>query len=832
MTDGTPRSLPHIYLQGHGTPQEYTAYGSGSGEQKLPERDRVQHAEQLTNALKEAVKAGEDLLKRRDKGLSGGIPGFYLEFQLSAAQSGIVDKLEKRGGRFPIEVVNVRPSEPGSGTVAATVFVPEKQRDYYLKKIEAYRTQDRLRVVETENGPTSTIVGPKNEVLVASVDTVRLAVARSLYTDAPDLFPAPGVSAWWEVWLRQGTRQTFENAAAHLGLPLRQHSLRFPEREVLLVGATPEAIGHIIANTDAIAELRLARDTPADFLNMSGAEQRLWSSDLADRVIEADSNAPAVCLLDSGSTIRHPLIARGLTANDHQAYSATWSPEDLSRQSHGGHGTEMSGIALYGDLTDILSGSGAVPLTHRLESVKILPDRGANDPDLYGAITAQAIARAEISAPLRPRTICLAITSKGDHWRGRPSSWSAEIDTLAFGTDDVPRLVVVSAGNIAEPLEHTNYLDINDTSPIESPAQAWNALTVGAFSEKVTIADSTYAGWKVLGGLGDLMPRSRTSVSWGWEWPIKPDVVFEGGNLGIDPATGHGDNVDDLALLTTFRAPEQRAFTTTGDTSAATALAARMGAMIQAAKPTLWPETVRGLIVHSAEWTPAMTAHLGTIDRNVLLRRYGFGVPSIVRALGSLQNDVTLVIEDTITPFTANGSKIDTKDMMLHDLPWPKEELLSLGGATVQLRITLSYFIEPNPGERGRSKRHTYASHGLRFALKRGDERLDVFCRRINAAAGTRPSRKPSDTGWIIGPKLRNRGSLHADIWEGTAAELSERDAIAIYPTGGWWRENPGQQRADRKVRYSLVASVRVAQDIDLYTPIHTTISPEVEVGV
>ena len=51
---------------------------------------------------------------------------------------------------------------------------------------------------------------------------------------------------------------------------------------------------------------------------------------------------------------------------------------------------------------------------------------------------------------------------------------------------------------------------------------------------------------------GDLSPRSRTSVSWQQEWPIKPDLVL-GGNLGIDPANGHGDDIDDLALLTTFR---------------------------------------------------------------------------------------------------------------------------------------------------------------------------------------------------------------------------------------------------------------------------------------
>ena len=72
----------------------------------------------------------------------------------------------------------------------------------------------------------------------------------------------------------------------------------------------------------------------------------------------------------------------------------------------------MSGVAMYGDLVTALTTNEAVPLRHRLESVKILPDQGQNDPDLYGHITAAAISRAEIVAPQRRRAVCLAVTSE------------------------------------------------------------------------------------------------------------------------------------------------------------------------------------------------------------------------------------------------------------------------------------------------------------------------------------------------------------------------------------------------------------------------------------
>nr|WP_294565147.1 S8 family peptidase [uncultured Rhodopila sp.] len=819
MADESLRNRPHIYLRDHGKIEGYTAHrGQRSGD-GLPVRDRQAHADQLTQALTNAVKAGEALLAQRDSAIAGGTPGFYLEFELPVAQAEIIDKLEKRGKTFPIELASVRPL-PGD-KVAATVFVPEKQRDYYLKKVEAYRSEDRR---PNQKGET----GPKNETLIASIETVRVAVARSLYTDKPDLFPDPGVVTWWEVWLRIGTRTAFDAAARRLDLMVREHVITFPDREVVLVCATAEVLGHIVANTDAITELRLARDTPGLFMVMDGAEQRRWSEDLARRITPPPADAPAVCLLDSGTTYRHPLIQCGLDPADQQAYDRSWPVEDTGPPGHGGHGTQMSGLALHGDLVDVLATNGPVLLRHRLESVKILPDRGANDPDLYGAITAQAVYAAEIVAPHRPRAVCLAVTSPGDHWRGKPSSWSAALDKLAFGEPDIRRLIAVSAGNIGQTLKPEDYPARNDTTPIESPAQAWNVLTIGAYTEKITLADKTYAGWSAFAPAGDLMPTSRTSVSWNWDWPLKPDIVLEGGNLGIDPATGAGDNVDDLALLTTFRVPEDQPFTTTGETSGATALAARMAAQILAERPQLWPETVRALIVHSAEWTPAMKAHLVEFDKHILLRRVGFGVPSLNRALRSLDNDVTLVIERAMQPFQIKGSKIKTKDLVLHQLPWPKGVLETLGAADVELHVTLSYFIEPNPGERGYTRRHGYASHGLRFEVKRSKETDDAFMRRINAQAGDRPNYSPNDPGWVVGPRLRNRGSLHSDTWKGSAADLAARGAIAVYPTGGWWRENPSHQRGNSKIRYSLIVSLRTAESVNLYNAIQTQIAPEI----
>ncbi len=141
-------------------------------------------------------------------------------------------------------------------------------------------------------------------------------------------------------------------------------------------------------------------------------------------------------------------------------------------------------------------------------------------------------------------------------------------------------------------------------------------------------------------------------------------------------------------------------------------------------------------------------------------------------------------------------------------------------------RITLSYFIEPNPGERGWTRRHRYASHGLRFALKRSAETLDEFRARINKAVEAEESGLAIDSSddWFLG-QLRDAGSIHSDMWHGTAADLAARDAIAVYPVGGWWKEKPSLERYDRTVRYALIVSIRETNAfVDIYTPVQTPI--------
>jgi hypothetical protein len=324
-----------------------------------------------------------------------------------------------------------------------------------------------------------------------------------------------------------------------------------------------------------------------------------------------------------------------------------------------------------------------------------------------------------------------------------------------------------------------------------------------------------------------------------WEsgWPLKPDVVMEGGNVAIEPGSGFADHVDSLALLTTHRDFMNKPLVTTRDTSAATALGSRMAAIIHSQYPGLWPETVRALIVHSADWTQAMLDRFHDGKRmgiRNLLKCFGYGVPNVDKAVWSARNSLSLIVQDSLQPYEKQKSEFKTKDMHIHAIPWPVEVLQSLGETQVEMRVTLSYFIEPNPGRRGWTRRYRYASHGLRFEVKTPEETLVQFRQRINRAAHDEEMgiKSKSDVKrWLVGTDLRNLGSIHSDRWQGGAAELATRGYIAVYPIIGWWRELHRLDRWAKMARYALVVSISTPEEqVDLYTPIVTKIAAQVAV--
>lgn len=826
----------HFILTGTAATERFRSPQQGGGRGVVPNRDRQQHGGALLQQI-EALKPqiAEARATQEAAGIEEGF-GLQVEFESFPDIELAFESLARE--RSGIELLNVRHEDPRT---FATVFVPDGKLDHFESLIRDYLEEKRDSRGHARD----------HKRLLNAIQQVHAASLRALWTDDNEVFPTSDEETfWWEVWLpvrgdRAASTEKFRELAQAQNFQLAPGELVFPERTVLLVYGSTGQMKHSIMTLNRIAELRRAKETAEFFDSLQFEEQSEWVDELLGRMDFAKPGemVPYVCLLDTGVNQGHALLAPALEPPDLHTVEPAWGTNDGD-----GHGTAMAGLALAGDLTDALASADPIEIDHRLESVKLLPADGANQGDarLHGFLTTEAVLRPNVTDPQRRRVFGMAVTARDNRDRGRPSAWSAAIDRLAADVDEegaTPRLLIVSAGNINDLNAWAEYPNSNSTDGIHDPGQAWNALTVGACTNLINITEADAGGYQSIAPAGGLSPFSTTSFTWQAQWPLKPDVVLEGGNAAKDALGAVW--MPSLSLLTAHYQPNQRLFTSTNATSAASALAARMAAQLMAVYPELWPESIRALIVHSAEWTEAMRQaflpkgnRLSKQDYVSLVRHCGFGVPDLDRAMWSVSNLLTLVSEEKLYPFMREqGKEPVLRDMNLHQLPWPLEELEELGETQVEMRVTLSYFIEPNPSVRsvhGITSRYRYESHGLRFDVKRPSESEADFRVRINAAARDEEERTRTggdDSGWIIGKQNRHKGSLHSDIWRGSAVDLASRGVLAVYPALGWWKTRPRLERYNKSTRYSLIVSIHAPEvDVDLYNAVANQIAAPVAV--
>ncbi|MGY2803942.1 S8 family peptidase [Bradyrhizobium sp. USDA 4506] len=820
---------PHLLLDTSAESARYTATRGHSPRFNLPDRNRATHAAHLRGALDTARAQREQFPVQVGNGFYDS-PGIILAFESDPNFPLAFESLELR--KSGIELLSVTTDD--QNRTIATVVVPDNKITRFIKVLEAYR---------------DAVPGKRdNRKLVESIANIKLATLRELWTDDPGLYPTANTNFFWEVWLRSAQEGAdplarMREASGDFGYEVISNELRFVDRTVVLVRGTPEQLSRSAEVLGVIAEVRKAKATADLYSTRSAEDQTLEIEGTLSRLSPAPADSPVVGLLDTGVNRGHPLLAPIIGDNDAQTLKQAWGSHDGNQ---GGHGTQMAGLALYGDLAEILADDGPIELTHGLQSLKLIHPADPHDPDLYGAVTIEGVSRLEVDATRR-KIYCMAITATDGLDRGRPSSWSAAIDNLAFGAiNDTPRMILVSAGN-TEVADRASYPESNETSSVQDPAQAWNALTVGGYTALASIDVDTNPGWTALASQGDLAPGSTTSVTWprSNKTPLKPDIVMEAGNMGAPPDGSDPDFLPELQLLTTNYVFEtgRPPLAEFRDTSAATALAANLAGEFAARYPTCRPETIRALMVHSARWTDAMRDRVrypdGSLDTTRLLRTFGYGVPDREMLFYSAQNNLTLVAEETIQPFFLDeeDSAIKSHDIKYHNLPWPREALEALPFDTpIEMRVTLSYFIEPSPGERGWDRKYGYPSHGLRFKVIRPTETLQQFKLRINTYDRDEDYDEDhaGETGhWELGTGKPTNGSIHSNTWHGTAAELARRGHIAVHPTSGWWRTRKKEGRYDRSVRYSLVVSIYTPrQEVDIYTPVAVQIGIEVPIEI
>ena len=764
---------------------------------KPPERDPAQHRRALLESLDALAEAAEQRGAR--------VPQATRE--IIAVEPSVGHKLVESplgDKRTDVRIVSL-----DSETGTAIVDAPTLKLDALRRKIDEYADDEKL----TAKG------NRRNNPAVAPIESVHLAEFTDLVGDSlrrADL--SEDEPRWFEVSCRGGTRNQDDIALSRTQISIalgNQHvagrriqEFLTAERVHFYLRLALRDFRRVIAMTDCVYEVDLVEPQLRRWLHLENQN----AVDVRGFVLAPPPiDAPAIALLDTGVASEHPLLQPVI----HAAVSAV--PGELSTADTYGHGTNMAGIVTYGDdLSDALDdGFYAAPYWVESSRILVTPNQGSaadSERPYWPSTTQMAIERVEQAHPDRQRIFCMAVGASNG-CAGAPTGWSVAIDGLAF---DQRRLIVLAIGNADHDIETTaEYPRSQLRTSLLDPAQSINAITVGAYTKWVSLPPDGFHGqYAAVASAGQVSPHSRSGISKG---VVKPDVVFEGGNLFSD---GQIPTIADTAsYLTTSHEVLAQPLGMIAGTSPAAAMAARFAARIWATNPGLAPETIRALMVHSASWTAEMLDQVDDIDERLAL--CGWGVPDLAMAERCAANRATVIYEGAI----ASRADADGAARAAHIFRLPLPDHLADVPGEAEVRVTLSYFPEPR-----RRRNDVSYGLGLRWDMQGPTESEELFLDRVNRASrpnhAKRRKQASSSFDWKVGRQRRSRGSLQSDRWIGPAAHLASSKLVAVYPVLGWWDKHG--ELGEEEMPYSLVVTVRTATDVDVYESVRTRLSVEV----
>lgn len=749
----------------------------------IPDRDVPAHADRLLGEIR-AIRAAFSELEATDRAPTAR--GHLIKAEFAPESDANVGALEdKRAGAEIVSVVHD----------GAIVHLSKGELNYLERKVAAYADPDR----------NTTAGVPKNARLVSPLEDVRLASLSDISLGwLSEETVVPEREYWIELWMAGGRLSTEEERADSLSavqwLTARENH-----------GEVPDLPSYVAAEHDIYLiklpgrQLReLPRLLPAAYRISPPVRAEIpWILNEDSTYTAQTGAAPAdpdtvVVVADTGIAEQHGSLRAAIHEPGTSVVGDRADPTDRA-----GHGTRMAGIIAYADLADdIQRGRPLSPRTF-LHSVKVMDGRTEphEDLELWPERMEELVIDAEATAAQR-RIYCVAIGAKPEH-PGDSSLWSAAIDALSTGS----RIFAVPTGNI-EPSQGrpAAYPAENLAAGMTNPAEALNAVTVGAVTELTACS----AGRTPVAQQAWLSPFSRCDVA--GSRPIKPEVVYEGGNWATDGAGAFAER--SLAVLTTSSGfAVGPPYTHSNATSAACAAASGALSEIWQVNPTLRAETVRGLLVHSARWKPEHRTQFP--ERVNRLRAVGYGIPSLPAAKHSTETHPSLVLESSIHPEAFD----EGREMHLVALPLPDQALTLLGANDVEISVTLSYFADPNE-----KNSRQYQGGQLRWGIQRPLEPIANFRQRVNQLERTdNYETVAGDLPWEIGPAARSRGTIQSDRCIVPASDLLGSRNIAVWSVAGWWRNR--EDRDDAEINYSLIVSLNAFEaDVNLYQEIKTTI--------
>jgi hypothetical protein len=636
-----------------------------------------------------------------------------LEFSSSGIMSENVHDVLSRMGAYIVDE-NEHKDDEGQTHYTYTVQFPEKD------SLEVM--QGEIVPYKNEDDETTALPHGKRRDFFDSLQTVRPLSAADRMGPRLTQEGFPSESPFFldiDLW-RPETQEDVSEAERIIRKVCAQNDGRLTDRVLtnslllLRVYVDPETARKIL-NLDIVALVDLPPRIDASIA-------RIFNPDtIPDQLPEPTDAAPSVCVVDSGVDSGHPFLKGWVVSG------RDFNTGENTSADQNGHGTKVSGLAVYGDVWECLRRGEFTPRV-KIHNAKVLRNDGNGHPTFPQNVRVEGVI-AEALEHFATKWGCKVFNlSIGDrnavYSGGRQFQWAEKIDEIARSLDIV---VVISAGNrVAPPIPSGSTREdwresLKDTllSPeqrICSPATAALAVTVGAISRNnaVLIEDDDRSVPDAIHASPNHAPApfSRTGPGYSLHTQsaaVKPDFVHYGGNYALHTIAGTAPRWNRNHYLTgeptTVLDTHGRFLGTAKGTSLATPRISHIAALSERAAEELTGQPpsanlIRALMGSTSVCPDGETDWLN--DEEEMLNLVGYGICDEQETEFSARNRVHIVASD----------EIELDQLHVYKIPLPDSFLQERG----KRGVTASLAFDPPV----RASRKEYTARTMQFELLHG----------------------------------------------------------------------------------------------------------------
>lgn len=742
-----------------------------------PVRERDEHTDRLREELNQAI---ESQRQRRPPAVIN--PSLILRVQMTGAL------LEEDWESLGLTVV----SSDEDRTLV--LFSSSQDMDEFRRRLDAYSGP----IPANQKNPSyaNFVAAIESIGAVEPKDRIGLRLREAGFTETQD-FPADTAMIVdleiWDLGRRDLRERKLDEIAEYVGAMHGEELDRYvgPSIAMLRLRATGVIIRALLA-VEEVASIDLPPVPDVD----TGEAFNLTIEELP-KPVPIDQDVPIIGIIDSGVNA-HPLIEDILVGS-------IGVPEELGEADDFGHGTRVSGVAVFGDLSAQLR-NGMLLRGARICSAKVVDNRGQfPDKKLVPSQMRQAITELHQRYGCRIFVIALADT-KSPYKGGKVGAWAATLDELVR---ELNIAIFVSAGNryprggnrVEEAVtDYPRYL-LEPENRIFEPAGAVNVITVGSLAHGEGLDEQMANDVRVRPITHPLEPSPFTRIGPGVEGAVKPDLVEVGGTMVYDPVTRQlrrGEDLPSAGVLTLHHRPVDRLFSSGSGTSYSAPLVAFKASQILRVLPNASANLIRALVVGASAIPDETLQRLRVLGDDAVRSICGHGLVDAERAAYSDDARVVLYTED----------ELSVDYFAVYEIPIPQLFQTHAGRRTI--KVTLAY--DPPV----RHSRSDYAGIGMNFRLVRGcppDLIFEHYRRRAEKEGKAPDIEGKFQCSLLPGPQSREKSTVQSAsaTFKKNVAAYGDSYHLVVRCEGGWAADVVNGQR------FAVVVEISHEAEIELY---------------